>query len=487
MRNLGTNCFKVFWDEGLNCEPFQAKLAALTATGAMQTTPPERSTLSPTAIAGARLGLALLLAINLFNYIDRYVLAAALNFISLEPGFFAPGSKVVAFMNWFQHAFGFTPKDAMLGLLSAAFMVVYLAAAPVFGRLAERHPRWVLVGIGVALWSLASGASGLAATFGVLLCTRCFVGIGEAAYGPVAPSVISDYFPVKIRGQVLAWFYMAIPVGSALGFVLGGTVAHSALGWRWAFYLVVIPGLLLGALCFLMREPGRGAADQVALSGPKSVAWRDYLILLRTPSYVLCSLGMTTMTFAIGGLATWMPYYLEHLQRPGAPSGLPKDPTSLFGVLVAVSGLAATLSGGIAGDRLRARFPGSYFLVSAIAMLVGLPLFVAFFYTPFPWAWVLLFLACFCLFFNTGPTNTILANVTHPVMRAAAYALNIFVIHALGDVLSPLVIGLLSDRFTMRQAFLMMSVMFPLSAGLWLLGMRHLERDTALATSRLRT
>ena len=117
-----------------------------------------------------------------------------------------------------------------------AFMVLYMIGAPLFGRLAERRSRWMLIGIGVVLWSLASGASGLAATFTALLLTRCFVGIGEAAYGPVAPALISDFYPVKVRGRVLAWFYMAIPVGSALGYVVGGAVAGSgigALGERW--------------------------------------------------------------------------------------------------------------------------------------------------------------------------------------------------------------------------------------------------------------
>src|SRR5207302_446226 len=116
-----------------------------------------------------------------------------------------------------------------------------------------------------------------------------------------------------------------------------------------------------------------------------------------------------------------------------------------FGAILVVAGLSATLLGGIAGDRLRNRFPGSYFLVSGVAMLVGFPLSIAMLYVPFPWAWGCIFLACFCLFFNTGPTNTILANVTHPAMRASGYALNILIIHAFGDVISPLVIGAITD------------------------------------------
>ena len=445
---------------------------------------------------GARAALALLLLINLFNYIDRQVLAAVVapieqSFFGAHPG--RTGSATLdALQAWCQAHLGFKPELAFIGVLSMAFMVMYMVGAPLFGRLAERHSRWVLIGIGVLLWSLASGASGLAGSFLALLLTRCCVGIGEAAYGPVAPAVLSDYYPVKVRGQVLAWFYVAIPVGSALGYVLGGAVAHSSLGalgarwfglpaesWRWAFYLVVVPGLALGLWSFFMREPPRGQADLAGGTKTATVHWRSYLVLLRTPSYVLCTLGMTAMTFAMGGIAFWMPYYLLH--RPGA-SGLVEV---IFGGLVCVAGLIATLLGGWVGDRLRPRFSGSYFLVSGLAMLAGFPFMVLILRSPFPAIWVVIFLTCFCLFFNTGPTNTILANVTHPTLRAGAFALNIFIIHAFGDVLSSVVVGILGDRFNMNLAFLVVSFMFLVSAACWLLGMRFLKRDTELAPLRL--
>ncbi|MBI5387628.1 MAG: MFS transporter [Verrucomicrobia bacterium] len=449
------------------------------------------------ALPGARAALVLLLFINLFNYIDRYVLAAVVG--PMKKTFFGEnavagnGDLLASILKWFQHRVGFKPDDALLGLLATAFMVVYMIGAPVFARLAERRSRWLLIGVGVILWSLASGASGLAGAFLVLLLTRCFVGIGEAAYGPVAPTVISDFYPVKMRGRVLAWFYMAIPVGSALGYVLGEAVAKSNLGawgagtlglrpesWRWAFYVVVIPGIVLGVWSLLMREPPRGQADLTTAAKAASVPWRNYLVLLRTPSYVFCSLGMTAMTFAMGGIAFWMPYYLEG--RPGAP----QNPTTIFGAILALSGLTGTLAGGWAGDKLRQRFPGSYFLVSGAAMLAGLPVFLGVLYAPFPWVWGLVFLTCFFLFFNTGPTNTILANVTHPSMRAAGFALNIFVIHAFGDAASPVVIGLLNGWLgDMNKSFFVVGLTFVVAGVLWLCGARYLARDTALAPTRL--
>ena len=196
-----------------------------------------RST-SPTSLTGAQTALVLLLLINLFNYVDRQVLAAVVGPIKRTffgdggPGGNAAGAgeTLTAIMSWAEQHLGFKPEDALVGLLGTAFMLVYMIGAPVFGRLAERTSRWLLVGTGIILWSLASGASGLATTFVALLLTRCLVGIGEAAYGPVAPAILSDLYPVEIRGQVLAWFYMAIPVGSALGYVLGGWVAGSGIG-----------------------------------------------------------------------------------------------------------------------------------------------------------------------------------------------------------------------------------------------------------------
>jgi MFS family permease len=322
----------------------------------------------------------------------------------------------------------------------------------------------------------------LAWGFGILLLTRCLVGIGEAAYGPVAPALLSDYYPVEKRGRILSYFYLAIPVGSALGYMLGEQVANSGLAplgqsWRWAFYLVMPPGLLLGAWALFKRDPQRGQADGVATAAVPHVSWRQYLVFLRTPSFAYCTFGMAAMTFAIGGIGFWMPSFLKSV--PNAPG----SPATIFGGLVALSGLLGTLAGGWAGDRMRAKHPGSYFLVSGTAMLVGFPAFLGALWAPYPFIWICIFLACFCLFFNTGPTNTILANVTHPAMRASGFALNILIIHLLGDVISPVIIGLVADKSDLRTGFLVVGGMFLVSAGLWLRGARHLERDTQLATS----
>src|SRR5215471_3157553 len=405
-------------------------------------------------ISGARSALFLLLAINLFNYIDRQVLAA------VEPDiratFFAPDDV-----------------NAMTktGLLGVAFFVTYMCSAPVLGFLADRISRWLIVGVAVLLWSLASGASGLAATFGILFATRIFVGIGEGGYGPAAPTIISDLFPIETRGRVMAIFCAAIPVGSALGYVIGGLLG-SHLGWRWAFYLVTPPGLL----CFWHRDP-RGAADD-RVQEPQRRNIRDYLNLFRTRSYLINCVAQTLMTFVLGGLGFWVPAYLR-FRGQSSEVGMP-----IFGLITVVAGLVSTLLGGVIADKLRSRFAGSYFWVSGIGMLIACPIFIVSLYMPFPAAWVPMFFAIFFLFLNTGPSNTALANVSLPDVRATAFAANIFIVHAFGDVQAFWLLGYIGGHTNMHVAFLFVSGVIFLSGLVWLIGVKYLPADTAAVESQ---
>ena len=409
-------------------------------------------------LPGARGALVLLLLINLFNYIDRQVLAA------VEP-------KIAA------DFFGKTESAmtlAKMGSLTSAFFFSYMILAPVFGWLADRMSRWLLVGVSVLLWSGATAGSGLAGTFTILLMTRMLVGVGEAGYGPAAPTIISDLYPIARRGSVLAWFYVAIPVGSALGYVIGGAVG-ARLGWRWAFYVVTVPGVLLGIFALFMSDPRHGKSERAAEPVHKP-RLRDYLALARIPSYVLNTAAMAAMTFAIGGISFWMPRYLINIRH------IPTDKANtMFGLLVVVGGLAATLAGGLAGDKLRPRFSGSYFLVSGIGILLACPFVLLMLVVPFPTSWWLLLGAVFFLFFNTGPSNTALANVTHPAIRASAFALNIFVIHLFGDALAGPLLGAVAGKYGWNASFLVVVVTMALAGVLWLFGMKHLAVDTAAA------
>jgi len=409
-----------------------------------------------THLPGARRALALLLGINLFNYIDRYILAA------LEPEI----RKAL---------FAANDPDAMgkSGMLATAFLVSYMVVAPLFGWLADRSSRWMLAGIGVAVWSLASGASGLAGSFAILLMTRVFVGVGEAGYGPAAPTLIADYVAESVRGRVLSLFYLAIPVGSALGYVFGGVVGGT-WGWRWPFYLVTLPGLALAGLCYWMPEPRKLLARTSAMHRPASAFWHDLRGLLHNRSYLFNTAAMTAMTFAIGGLSFWIPCYIHEYR--GQPD-LGRINT-LFGAITVGGGLLATLSGGGLADWVSRRHPGGYFLVSGVGMLIAFPLTLLMLVTPFPWFWVMLFLVEFFLFFNTGPANAALVNVTRPSIRATAFAVNIFLIHAFGDAISPPLIGAIADRWRMNAAFLAVSGMIAIAGLFWILGAKFLESDT---------
>jgi len=488
-------------------------------------------------VPGAGYALALLLAINLFNYIDRQILSATLPKIQLDAGIFRPDDPNLGLK---------------LGLLTTGFMVSYMFLSPVFGWFGDRTSRWLLVGVGVILWSLATGGTGLAAGYGLLLLTRCLVGVGEAAYGPVAPSMLSDLYPVDHRGRVMSWFYLAIPVGSALGFVIGGQVADTSWGWRGAFLVAVVPGLVLGALCFFMTDPRRDTAAK----REKPAHAPGYAAVLRelrgTRSFVLCCAGMTLSTFVLGGVAAWAPVYiferearfvvspetvakLEALRlsdgEPVIPANVIDDVRGLtapdvltvtefrgrladrltrteleqygsyiddaatapgsikngtiglyFGAIVVVAGLVATLLGGVVGDRLRNRgVRGAYFHVAGWGTVAAFPFFVAMLYAPFPLAWVFMFLAVFGLFFNTGPANTVLANVTRSDIRATAFAVNILIIHLLGDAISPPIIGAIKDAAGLHTAFLATAFLIPVAGGLWVLGAPHLDADTQRA------
>src|SRR5215212_4619625 len=265
------------------------------------------------SVSGARTALFLLLAINLFNYIDRQILAA------LEPDIRAT-------------FFAADDVNAMTktGLLGVAFFVTYMVSAPILGLLADRISRWLIIGVAVTLWSLASGGSGLAATFAILFVTRIFVGIGEGGYGPAAPTILADLFPIETRGRIMAIFCAAIPVGSALGYVIGGLIgAH--LGWRWAFYLVAPPGLLLGLLCFWQRDP-RVAAHHLAQKLPRR-GWASYKKLFQTRSYRINCIAQTLMTFATAGLGFWIPAYLRFRDQKPAVG------MTIFGLITVVAGL----------------------------------------------------------------------------------------------------------------------------------------------------
>ncbi len=398
--------------------------------------------------AYGRYALGLLFTVNLLNYIDRQVLFAVFPLIKTE----------------------LRLSDTALGLLGSAFMVSYMTSAPMLGWIGDRYGRVKLAGLGLSLWSIATAATGMAGRYSTVLASRAAVGIGEASFGTVSPGLISDYFSKERRGRVLSIFYLAIPVGSAVGYILGGILGQ-AFGWHSAFFIAALPGLALATPLFFLREPRRGATEKdVKLSVPCPA---DYISLFKNRAFVVATLAMAAMTFAMGGLAQWLPSFLYRVHGQSIASG-----NALFGTITVISGIAGTLTGGWLGDRFQKRSGKGYLMVSGVGFLAGTPIAAYALLSPsLTGCLIAIFFAEFFLFFNTGPLNTTIVNVTGPSVRAMAFAVNIFFIHALGDAVSPAILGRLSDMWGLRTALLTTPFMILLAAGLSFFCVRFVEKD----------
>ena len=364
----------------------------------------------------AKAALLLLTALNFLNYIDRNVLYAVQPLIQKE----------------------FHVDDAKIGFLTSAFFVCYMVAAPLVGPLADRFSRRIIMAAGAFVWSAATLLSGITHSYDELLLRHVIVGIGEATFVAISPAFLADLFPENIRGRVMGFFYLATPVGSALGFIIGGYLGHH-YGWRTPFMLCGVPGFLLALGVLGLREPVRGASDTLADNAERG----SIQGLLRNKAYWTITLGAAMMTFAIGGLQVWMPTFLVRMRQLRLD-----EANTIFGGMTVVSGIGATLLGGWLGDRLLRRTPAAYQLVSAVGMALSIPAVMVAIFWHGPVMYPAIFLGEFFLLLNTAPLNAALVNSVSARIRATALAVNIFMIHLLGDAFSPTLIGYISDRAT---------------------------------------
>jgi len=363
--------------------------------------------------------LIFLTGINLLNYLDRYVVAAVLE----------PMGKELAL------------NDAQLGWVQPAFIYAYMVAAPVFGALADRLHRPRLIAAGISLWSLATAGSALAGGFPGLLATRSLVGIGEAAYASLGPAVLSDCYPERDRARSFTWFYMAIPVGSALGYALGG-IAAQHWGWRSAFLIAGLPGLFLAVRMARTPDPERGALDTVAdpLTGAPFLARIRHLSGNRI--WLACTASYTAYTFAMGALSTWAPTLLQRVHGVSAGrAGM------VFGALAVATGIAGTLAGGLLTSRLQRRYPDAGVWIAGGTLLAAAPVVAWALRAPTPGgAYLAFFAGMLLLFCNTSPVNALTVSCIPASIRATGVAVNVFLIHLLGDALSPEWVGHRSAR-----------------------------------------
>jgi MFS transporter, Spinster family, sphingosine-1-phosphate transporter len=376
--------------------------------------PVQRFTWSPAAGT-----LALLIALNLLNYIDRYILPGEVSLIQRE----------------------FHSTDQQMGLLTTALFVVYMFAAPLTGWLGDHFQRKPLIIAGAVLWSLATLGTAWVHDYWTLFVRHALVGVGEATFGIFAPAVLADFYPERDRNRILSIFYLAIPVGAALGYLAGGEMG-TMWGWRAPFFVCAIPGLVIAALYGWMgSEPVRGASDHVRATPDRSTV----LGLFKNSAFLTATFGLAMLTFAMGGISNWMPTFLHRF------AGLSVGNAGLtVGAITVVDGIAGTLVGGMLAQRwLKTNYRALY-LLSFWSVALTLPCGIVVFFGPSAWAIPSLFVTEFFLFLNTGPLNAAIVNSVSAPVRATAISFNLFCIHAFGDTFSPTIIGAISDRTNLR-------------------------------------
>jgi MFS family permease len=409
--------------------------------------------------------LALLTALNLLNYIDRNVLYAVQDMVKAE----------------------FHRSDAAFGFLTSVFFIFYMIAAPFMGPLSEKFSRKAVIIVGALIWSGATLLTAITKNFDELLLRHTLVGVGEASFVILSPTFVADMFPENKRGRVMGIFYLAIPVGSALGYLIGG-VLGSQYGWRFPFYVGAAPGVLLALLLLLIPEPRLGQFDRPAKIherefAPKSATGISGLIqlairallklwdmirgLLSNPAFLTATLGMAMMTFALGGLQVWMPTFLHRVHGYTL-----RQASVLFGASVIGCGLTASVLGGWLSDWLLTRTKSAHYLVSAVSLCVGIPAMCLALFANGKVMIAGMFAAEFLLLLNTGPLNAAVINAVGPHIRAFALALNIFIFHLLGDVPSAWLIGVMSDRYSLRAAFVAPVIAIALSSAILFYGMK---------------
>jgi len=387
-----------------------------------------------------RTALILLTALNLLNYIDRSVLFAVQPLVQAE--------------------FHLTNRE--VAYLTSAFLLFYMVAAPFTGPLADRYSRKLIIAIGAFFWSGLTLLTAVTHSYPALLVRHTLVGIGEASFVTIAPTFVADLFPEEKRGRILGVFYLAIPVGTALGYVLGGNLG-TRFGWRFPFYIAAFPGFLLALMMLFIPEPPRGQFDSV-----KETAERGTLrSLTRNPAFWTATLGMAMMTFALGGIQVWMPTFLSTLRGYSL-----KAANQLFGAIIVLDGTLSSLAGGWLGDHFLRRTKGSYYMVSAISMALGVPVMIVALFARGPVMVPGILVAAFLLLLNTAPLNAALINSVGAQIRSTAIAVNIFIIHLLGDVPSPAVMGWIADRRSLQVAFICPVVAMAVSSAILFYGMR---------------
>ena len=378
------------------------------------TTSSVRARISPALVT-----LILLIALNLLNYIDRYILPGEVSLIKSE----------------------FHATDQQMGALTTALFFVYMFAAPITGWLGDRYPRKPLIVAGAMLWSLLTLATGFVHSYWTFYVRHALVGIGEASFGIFAPSVIADLYNERERNRILSIFYVAIPLGGAIGFAAGGLIGEH-WGWRAPFFFCALPGLAVAVLYwFFGLEPARGASDHIPVTKSRGTVAG----LFTNAAFLTATFGLAALTFAMGGISNWVAEFLHRFAGQSVGTAW-----LTVGAITAFNGIAGTAVGGWIAQRWLKTNHRALYLLSFWSVALTLPFGALCFFGPRQWAVPALFAAEFFLFLNTGPLNAAIVNSVSARVRATAISLNLFIIHAFGDTFSPTIIGAISDRSNLR-------------------------------------
>jgi MFS family permease len=387
-----------------------------------------------------RTALIVLTALNLLNYADRNVLFAVQPLVQDE----------------------FHLTKTQIGYLTSAFLGFYMVAAPFVGPLADRYSRKLIIVLGAIFWSGLTLLTAVTHTYTELLVRHTLVGIGEATFVTIAPTFVADLFTEEKRGRILGVFYLAIPVGSAAGYLLGGNLAPH-YGWRFPFYVAAAPGFLLAIAAWFLKEPERGQFDTLKETPERATI----LGLARNPAFLTSTLGMAAMTYSLGGIQVWMPQFLYSERNYTLEKA-----NLMFGLIIVVDGILAALAGGWLGDYLLKRMKSAYYLVSAVSMLLGVPAMIVALFAKGRVMVPAIGVAAFFLLLNTAPLNAAVINSVGAHIRATALAVNIFIIHILGDVPSPTMMGWVADKRSLQASFVLPVIAMVLSSAILFYGMK---------------
>ena len=401
--------------------------------------------------------VSLLLALNLLNYLDRYILPGAQPLVQKE----------------------FHATDQQMGALTTAFFLTYMLFAPLSGWLGDWFRRKPLIITGAVIWSLATLGTAFVHSYWSLYTRRALVGVGEATFGIYGPAVLADFYPERERNRILSVFYLAIPVGAALGYLAGGELG-SLWGWRGPFLICAIPGLVVAALYGVWgREPERGAKDRYRPVQSRIDSWaalervvkkrlrlfkmgafptsfglaaitftfgsvrfvRPRLRLFKNWAFLTSTFGLAAITFALGGISAWVPTFLHRVNGLSVANA-----SVVVGAITVIDGIGGTIVGGWIAQRWQRTDHRALYLLSFWSVVLTLPFGILVFFGPRVTTIPALCVAEFCIFLNTGPLNAAIVNSVDGAVRATAISLNLFCIHAFGDTFSPQIIGAISDH-----------------------------------------